>query len=92
MAGLFNDVPTIIGTNEQEIDFAPAAHLENYTIPEFQDYIRKRYANHHLRSIARLSPDDTYAVCGVRCVSLYVCGVCRCVRVRLHVCVRVRVR
>ncbi|ELR23916.1 carboxylesterase [Acanthamoeba castellanii str. Neff] len=43
MAGLFNDVPTIIGTNEQEIDFAPAAHLENYTIPEFQDYIRKRY-------------------------------------------------
>jgi hypothetical protein len=44
MAGLFNDVPTIIGTNEQEIDFAPAAHLENYTIPEFQDYIRKRYA------------------------------------------------
>eukprot|EP01112_Ceratiomyxa_fruticulosa_P010525 TRINITY_DN2791_c0_g1_i1.p1 TRINITY_DN2791_c0_g1~~TRINITY_DN2791_c0_g1_i1.p1 ORF type:complete len:547 (+),score=93.25 TRINITY_DN2791_c0_g1_i1:195-1835(+) len=41
----FNDVPVIIGTNAQEIDFFPADDLRNYTIAQYNDFIADRFSD-----------------------------------------------
>ena len=37
-----NDVPVIIGTNEQEIDCCAAQNLNGFSIPKYDQFIRDR--------------------------------------------------
>jgi para-nitrobenzyl esterase len=41
--GLYNDVPVIIGSNQQEIDIIPSAYLGGYTKQQYNQYIETRF-------------------------------------------------